>query len=395
MRHFDTILNRFASRSDVLERLILKTEDQLKLEVVYKINSGHMSRFDGQTILKVSERTLRRYLKDYADKGIAFIRHGNCLRSPPNKISNELKKKVQNLIQEKYFDFNVSHLQELLKEELGELIKYETLRKWCHEINHVKRAKKRRSKPRRLRNRMSQEGLMVQMDGSHHHWFGERFLCLMAAIDDATGEIFAQFYEGETTLACMDFLELFVKRKGIFKVLYTDKAGVYGGIKRQNFSQVERAIGELGAQVIYAHSPEAKGRVERLFNTLQDRLVAELRLHGIGTITEANKYLREVYIPRHNEKHKVLAHNHVSAYRPIPPDLELSEVFCIKEYRVVGKDHTVSINGEKWMIADPIRQSIAKQKILLKYDKWGHWKSFFSNKPIRLVKIKKDQRLAG
>jgi hypothetical protein len=193
----------------------------------------------------------------------------------------------------------------------------------------------------------------------------------------------------------MDFLEAFVKRKGIFKILYTDKAGVYGGIKRENFSQVERALGELGAQVIYAHSPQAKGRVERLFNTLQDRLVAELRLHGVTTIAEVNKYLRDVYLPKHNQKHSVLAHNHVSAYRTTPLDLDLADVFCIKEYRVVGNDHTVSINGEKWMITDPIRHSISKQKIQLKYDKWGKWTAFFAKKALKLIKIKKDQKLAG
>ena len=395
MRHFDTIQTLIESRSDAVEGFIMRAKDQLKLEVICKVSSGHMSRFDGQKILCVSERTLRRYLKQYEDKGIAFIRHGNCLRSPPNKTPDEFKKKVQQLIQDKYFDFNVCHLQDVLKEELGQLIRYETLRKWCHEIHHMKRAKKRRPKPRRLRARMSQEGLMVQMDGSHHHWFGNRYLCLLAAIDDATGDVFAQFYEGETTLACMDFLEAFVKRKGIFKILYTDKAGVYGGIKRENFSQVERALGELGAQVIYAHSPQAKGRVERLFNTLQDRLVAELRLHGVTTIAEANKYLRNVYLPKHNQKHSVLAHNHVSAYRTTPLDLDLADVFCIKEYRVVGNDHTVSINGEKWMITDPIRHSISKQKIQLKYDKWGKWTAFFAKKALKLIKIKKDQKLAG
>lgn len=373
----------------------MKTKDQLKLEIIYKIRSGHMSRFDGQTILQISERTLRRYLREYDNEGIAFLRHGNCHRSPPNKLPDELKKTVLRLIQEKYFDFNVSHLREKLNEELGQLIKYETLRKWCHEIHHVKRAKKRRSKPRRLRTRMSQAGLMIQLDGSHHSWFGGRFLCLMAAVDDATGEVFAQFYEGETTLACMDFLESFVRRKGMFKVLYTDKAGVYGGIKRENFSQVERALGELGTQVIYAHSPEAKGRVERLFNTLQDRLVAELRLYGIGTLSEANKYLLDVYLPKHNEKHQILAHNHVSAYRSLPPDLDLAEVFSVKEYRIVGKDHTVSLHGEKWMIADPIRESIARQKIEIKYDKWGNWKASFAKKPLQLIKIKKDYKLAG
>lgn len=378
-----------------MEGFILKAKDQLKLEIVYKITGGQMSQKEAQKILQVSERTVRRYVHKYRRQGIGFIRHGNLRRRPRNKIPMELKRQVQKLAQEKYFDFNICHLQEKLLQE-GIQIKYQTLRRWCHEIHMVKRAKKRRSKARYYRERMSQEGLMLQLDGSHHCWFGGRFLCLLAAIDDATSEVFAKFYEGETTCACLDFLKEIVRRKGIFKCLYTDKAGVYGGIKRENFSQVERALGELGAQVIYAHSPEAKGRIERLFNTLQDRLVAELRLNGIGTIEDANRYLAEVYLPQiHNPKTMVLAQNPVTGYRALPSEMDLEKIFCVKEYRVVGRDHTVSIGGEKWMIADPIRESIAKQKLELRYDKWGNWHAFFANRKLKLVKIKKAQKIAA
>lgn len=151
------------------------------------------------------------------------------------------------------------HLQEKLEEEFGRKLVYSTLHRWCTELGMIKNThKKRRSKPRKHRNRMSQSGYMLQLDGSHHYWFGGRFLCLMAAIDDATGEVFAKFYEGETSWACMDFLKEIVNKKGVPKFIYTDKAGVYGGIKREHFSQVERALGELGSHVIYAQSPEGK-----------------------------------------------------------------------------------------------------------------------------------------
>lgn len=237
---------------------------------------------------------------------------------------------------------------------------------------------------------------MIQMDGSHHRWFGDRFVCLIAAIDDATGEVFARFYEGETTLACLDLLRDFVERKGAFKVLYTDKAGVFGGVKREHFSQVERALGEIGAQVIYAHSPEAKGRVERLFQTLQDRLVAEMRLEGITTLEAANKYLEQIYLPhRHNPKNMVQAQNPVSGYRALPPSLDLQNVFCLKEYRVVGRDHTVSINAQKWMIGEQLGYSLAGQKIELRFDKWGTWKAYHANRPMRLVLVQKAKKLAA
>ena len=379
-----------------MEGFIVKAKDQLKLEIVFKIMNGQMPRLDGQVILGVSERTLRRYLRSYNNSGVGFVRHGNSRRSPANLTSVDLKIKVQKLIQETYFDFNMSHLKEKLFEELGITIKYATLRRWCHEIHHVKQAKRRRARPRYHRQRMSQEGVMLQMDGSHHHWFGGRFLCLMAAIDDATGEVFAKFYEGETTLACMDLLKIIITKKGIFKVLYTDKAGVYGGIKREHFSQVERALGDLGSQVIYAHSPEAKGRVERLFKTLQDRLVPEMRHRGISTLAEANAYLQNIYLPhQHNPKSMVLAHNPVTAYRALPPAVDLAGILCIKEYRIVARDHTVSIGGEKWMIADKLKHSINKQKLEIRYDKWGSWHAYFAKKKIKLVKIQKAKKLAA
>jgi len=379
-----------------VEGFTLKAKDQLKLETIYKIARGEMSRLDGQTLLRVSERTLRRYLKKYKEKGIYFVKHGNFQRAPVNRLPLDLKSEVQKLTQEKYFDFNMQHLREKLVEDLGIDVKYPTLRRWCHEIHHVKHARTRRSRPRHYRERMSQAGLMVQMDGSHHHWFGDRFLCLMAAIDDATGEVTARFYEGETTVACLDFLKDFVGRHGIFKILYVDKAGVYGGIKRENFSQVERALGELGIQVIYAHSPEAKGRIERLFKTLQDRLVPELRIKGICTMEEANSYLENVYLPHnHNPKSMVQAQNPVSGYRSLPPETRLYEIFCVKEHRIVARDHTFSVKGEKWMITDELRHSIYKQKIEIRYDKWGEWSAIFAKKKLKVLKIIGAKKLAA
>jgi transposase len=154
-----------------MESFIMRAKDQLKLEVVGKVMDGRLERFDGQKLLGVSERTLRRYLARYSIEGVSFVKHKNSAKKPKNKISNDLKAKIQALLQDKYFDFNVAHFQEKIFEELGCKVKYETLRKWCHEVHLVKRAKRRRSKPRYKRQRMSQEGLMLQMDGSHHRWF--------------------------------------------------------------------------------------------------------------------------------------------------------------------------------------------------------------------------------
>ncbi len=377
--------------------MILKTKDQLKLEIICKVHSGELDRNEAKLALDISERTLRRYLRKYRQVGISFLFHGNKRRNPVNKTQDIFKKKIQDLILEKYFDFNVLHLKEKLEEEIGMKLKYPTLYRWCKELNIIKNThKKRRSKPRKYRNRMTQAGYMLQLDGSHHYWFGGRFLCLMAAIDDATGEVFAKFYEGETSWACMDFLRSIIEKKGVPKFIYTDRAGVYGGIKREHFSQVERAMGELGSHVIYAQSPEGKGRVERLFKTLQDRLVAELRLEGIGDMQAANKYLNEIYLPQsHNIKFTVQAENPISAYKGLPKEMNLEEVFCMKEYRIVGRDHTVSIKSDKWLLDSDLKYSIAKARIELRIDKWGGWKAYFANQPIKLVKINKAKKICA
>ncbi len=160
------------------------------------------------------------------------------------------------------------------------------------------------------------------------------------------------------------FLRRHIEKYGVCTSYYTDKAGLFGGIKPSNFSQVERALGEVGSQIVYAHTPEAKGRVERLFKTLQDRLIPELRLKGITTMKEANYFLETTYLQyRHNQKYMVRAHNPLSAYKSLAGKIDLSDVFCLKEFRVVGRDHTVSINGVRYYIADELRHSIHKQKL--------------------------------
>jgi hypothetical protein len=373
---------------------ILSAKEQLKLEILVKVMAGIMTSKTGALLLQVDPRTFRRYLKSYREKDVMSIKHGNSLKRPHNKTVDEIKLRVLDLIQKKYFDFNVIHLQEKLCEE-GLKIKRETLRKWCHEIGIVKRSKRRRSHPRYYRDRMSQAGMMVQFDGSHHRWFGDRETCLLAAIDDATNEVHAKFYEGETTFSCLEMLKEMISVKGCFKTLYVDKAGVYGGIKREGFSQVQRALSELDSHTLFAHSPQAKGRIERLFNTLQDRLIAEMRLNKIRTIDQANDYLQKVYLPTHNAKFMVLPRNMQSLYRPIHPSWNLEDVFCIKEYRIIGNDHTVSLNGEKYMIADQLKYSLTKQKLEIRSYCKGPWKCFFAGREIKLVKIDKLKKMAA
>ena len=378
-----------------MEGFIVGKRDQFVLEVICKVNSGKMRREEACVLLKVSARTLRRYLRSYSHKGIAFVRHGNRNRAPFNKHSEKLKHDVQDFMKKDYFDFNMSHAMDKIREQTGVNLKYSTFRRWCQEIGQVKLAHhKRRSKPRYRRERMSQAGLMIQMDGSPHMWFGDRSSCLIAAIDDATSEIVgAEFFDTETTFGCLKVLKEVVLHKGVMQILYVDKAGIYGGIKRQGFSQVGRAIEEIGAQIIFAHSPEAKGRIERLFKTLQDRLIPEMRINKIRTMTQANEYVKKVYIPhQHNPRFSVQPHNTAPAWKPLAPNLKLDEVFCVKEFRVAARDHTIGFRADTYIIAEQLKYSIHKQRIEIRIQSDGSWRAYFAGRPLLLAKIQKVKK---
>lgn len=186
----------------------------------------------------------------------------------------------------------------LLKNE-GTHVKREMLRIWAHEIHHVKRAKRRRSRVRKRRERMESLGLLLQMGGSTHRWFGDKKSCQIALIDDATSEVHAVFFDAETTVGRLKVLREFIKRKGLFKTLYVDRAGIFRRPKRCNFSQVKRTCEELSIQIIFANSAQCKGRIECSFDTFQDRLIPELRLKRIkrrdSAIRSPNRKSR--YVP--------------------------------------------------------------------------------------------------
>jgi len=309
--------------------IIMDTQTQLKIDIIAKVSEGKMKISNAQKLLMKSRRTIERYVQQYRKIGLLFAVHKNSNRTPPNKSSDSLKKRVQDLIREKYFDFNLMHLSERLENDEDILVKRETLRGWAHEIHHVKRAKKRRPKVRKRRTRMESTGLLLQMDGSPHRWFGDSKSCLIAIIDDASSELHAEFFKSETTLGCMKVLKDLIAKKGVFKTLYVDRAGIFGGPKRCNFSQVQRACEELGIEIIFANSPEGKGRIERSFDTLQDRLVPELRVNKITEMECANQYLKNIFIPNYWNKNIVVKpENPLSEYLLKPKKKGTRRCFC-------------------------------------------------------------------
>ena len=362
----------------------MDSQTQLKIDIIAKVTSGEMTTSDAQTLLSKSRRTVERYVQQYKKEGIQFVIHKNTFQSPPHKKASELRCQVQNLIRDKYRNFNLTHLREKLEEREGILVKRETLRKWAHEINLVKRPKKRRGIVRKRRTRMPSPGLLVQMDGSPHKWFEDSKSCLIAAIDDANSELHAEFFPSETTLGCMKVLHDLICKKGTFKVLYVDKAGIFAGAKRFHFSQVSRACKELGVEIIFANSAEAKGRIERVFGTLQDRLVAELDLNHITSMGKANRYLKDNFIPEYwNQKMTVKPENPLSSYKPIPSELNLIDIFVLKETRKIKKDHTFSYQNTTYKIDNHLNISLAHRRVEIRISSHNDPPQFyFGNKKL-------------
>lgn len=377
--------------------IVLSARDQLKLDLIIKVEMGVLDRASAAAALAVDIRTLRRYIKAYRDRGTLFVLHGNRGKAPANKIDETLKLTAQNLVRERYYDFNMLHALEKINQDLDVCIKREVFRSWCHELGIVKRGHKRRKRPRKYRSRTKQIGILVQMDGSHHKWFGGIESCLVAAIDDATSTILgAGFFSGETTDACLEVLKQIVKKYGSFKLLYVDKAGVFGGVKRSGFSHVETAMGEFGTQVIYANSPQAKGRIERLFDTLQDRLIPEMRLAGIKTFRSANKYLQEVYIPQqHNPRFSCRPESPISAFQAIKEGTDLDQIFCKKEYRKVARDHTISFEGHRYMLDRRLEYSLSGQRIEIRIYADGKWLAFYGLERMKLIRVDKIRNIAA
>ena len=328
-------------------------KDQLKFEIISKLVAGLITTKLASQALNVSYRTILRYKKSFLQKGSQFLIHGNTGHRPYNAVDPEMKENIMNLITHKYYDFSVKHIWEKLKDDEShlQLVAYKTLLNWCHEKKYIRKFKKRKKKVHRARKRMPKTGMILQMDGSYHKWYGNKKSCLIGAIDDANNEIsHAEFFESETTLNCMSVIQKIIQKHGTFDILYTDKAGVYGGNKRQDFCQLEEACKEVGIQIIYAHTAQAKGRIERLWKTLQGRLIPEMRLGNIQTRKEANRYLQDNFIPQqYNPNFLQIVESEETSYKKCFRD-DLCEVFSKKEYRVIRADQTFSFDNNKYLI---------------------------------------------
>jgi hypothetical protein len=350
------------------EDIIMIRQGELKrLHVIQKVLERVIKQVEAAEILSLSGRQIRRIVKRIRCEGGRGIVHQSRGRPSNRRTPDKVKNKVIRLYRAQYKDFGPTLASEKLSERDGIGISDETLRRWLLEAGDWKRSRKGR-KHRQWRERKHHYGEMVQIDGSHHAWFEERGpgCVLMGYIDDATGKVFARFYDYEGSLPAMDSFKCYSKKYGLPMKVYLDKHTTYKSTARptiqdelnqvEPLSQFERALKELGVEVLHAHSPQAKGRIERLFRTFQDRVVKEMRLRGIRTLEEANQFLEE-YLPLYNRRFSVCPKGKDNFHRPLPKGLILDTILCIKTERSLRNDFTVAHNRKLYQIDDTVKAS--------------------------------------
>lgn len=353
------------------DMITMSRREAKTLHIIYQALDKKITQGEAAEIIGLSARQIRRLIKRVrieGDDGICNRSRGRCSnRCIPKKI----KEKTLRLIREKYKDFNLAHATEKLQEVHGIRLSDETLRLWLNEAGFPYKKRKAR-KHHRWRERKANFGEMVQIDGSHHDWFeGRGPKCvLMGYIDDATGIVHGRFYDHEGVFPAMDSMKRYILHYGIPKSVYLDKHTTYKSwtqptIEEQlndqkPMSHFEKSMAELAVEVIHANSPQAKGRVEKLFKTLQDRLVKEMRLLGIKSIDDANEFLK-TYLPKYNRKFKKKAASDANLHRPALNSRELDRILCIKEERTVKKDFTVAHNCKRYQIEEATRA----QKVMI------------------------------
>lgn len=342
-----------------MKGLTLSQREEARLQVLNKVLEGWLGVADAARVLGVSERHGWRLLAAYRKEGAAAVAHGNRGRKPVHVIGEEVKRRVKELAQGRYGGLNHCHFTELLAEREGLVLSRSTVRRILIAVGVKSPRRRRLPKHRIRRERYPQEGMLLQVDGSRHDWLEGRgpYLTLVGAIDDATGTVpHALFREQEDAHGYFLLLREVIGSKGIPLALYSDRHGIFQRSPREPESleeqlagersptQFGRALRELGIESILAGSPQAKGRIERLWGTFQERLVAELCLAGASTTEKANQVLWE-FLPRFNTRFGVPPAQSGSAYRQPPPKLCLEGVLCFKYQRAVARDNTVRFGG--------------------------------------------------
>jgi len=347
------------------EGLTMSKREEKRANVVVGIQAKEVTVPEGAAVLGLSERQVWRLVSAYRAEGLRGLAHRNRGRASPHRTSDTVRARVVTLAQGVYDGANDSHLTDLLKEREGLELSRPTVRRILRAAGLRSPKRHRSPQHRSRRERYPKEGMLLQIDGSLHPWLEARGpkLCLIGAIDDATGQIVAAvFREREDTQGYFLLLEQVLKSRGIPQALYSDRHSIFQRAPqdpetlaeqlagRRRPTQFGEALEALGIQLVLAHSPQAKGRIERLWGTLQSRLVVELRLAGVTSLEEASRFLVE-YLPRFNQEFRVPPAQPGLAYRPLDATMALEVVLCFKYQRTVALDNTVRLDEQVFQLA--------------------------------------------
>jgi len=338
------------------ELLTMSKKELNRLPVIESVIDRKMTQSEAASRLSISDRQVRRIAINFSKLGPAGLVHHLRGRPSNHRLPSELKDRAVNLIRDKYHDFGPTLAAEKLEEIDGIKIDHNLLRREMIKAG-LWQEKKRKAKHRAWRERKEHFGELVQFDGSHHDWFEGRgeTVVLLASRDDANNLISARFYHFEGTMPVFDFWKRYLEHYGKPKAIYLDNHGTYKvnhkiALDENTLTQFGRACEELNIELVYAKSPQAKGRIENLFGTLQDRLVKELRLKGISTLPEANAFLEEKFLPRFNQRFQKQAKKKSDFHQPLTIKDNFLKSFSIKSERLINNDFTISFKNQWYQL---------------------------------------------
>lgn len=368
--------------------LTLSSKEIDRLMLIQQIEQQKLSVLEAADLLGLSQRQIYRILKRIKEQGAKGIIHRLRGRKSNRGYPEELKEKIINIYRKQYPDYGPTLFSEMLEEYHNISLNRETLRNWLRERSITTSMRKKRPH-RRKRERRSCYGELLQFDGSHHDWFEGRGAecCLLNCVDDATGKVYLKFALSENTQDVMLVMWEYVNEYGIPRSIYTDRGSVY--YAKGKLTDFGRAMRQLNVELIFAKSPQAKGRVERFNRTLQDRLVKALRREGISNIAEANEYLQRVFINEFNQRFVI---------NPGLPDVhrtakkyKLEDIFCYKTCRQVRNDYTINLNG-RYIQLQKGTAPLPKPKQNVTISKWlnGQMHIYFNEQELS-YKLLKDK----
>jgi predicted DNA-binding protein (UPF0251 family) len=357
------------------DRITMSGRELERYQAIQRSLRREITQAKAGELLELSERQIRRLVKRVRNKGIRGLVHGNRGRPSPRKMSQGQVERIAAIIGERYRDFTPLHASEKLWERHRVRVSREKVR-LIMMAKGLWRRRRRRKADHVWRERKPHAGEMVQMDGSHHAWLEDRGpkLVLMGFADDATNRFFGRYYDHEGVYPAMDSLRRYIERYGLPQSLYLDKHSTYKTTRQattdellrdeQAQTQFERAVGEAGIKLIHANSPQAKGRIERTFGTLQDRLVKEMRLAGIRSCAEANRFL-DYYLPTHNQRFMKEPLRPQDLHRPWPKSLSLDDIFCLKGIRTVNNGCIIKWRNRTFVLIRPTL-TMNRQKVVVR-----------------------------